>query len=422
MAIIPKGQEPERVKKRMETLFAKLDEAYPDKVISSLQKEHKTWAETVTELYRILGYEDNKSFLEAYGYIYERAKGGRSNAFDPKEVIEQLQKKYPQGSEFTKVDELFDANPDIVKNPKTLKNIATKVFGMSIGKYLLSVGLIQPKIASVMVKEEKKKNYIICKVLPTVAKESIYCIATSKSIHVGDTVEVPMGVNNSLAFALVQDVICCDEESAPCDINEVKTINRKIGVREYNAGLLASILRVNAALGTDELIDNAPASIFSPIDNLLVEIEGNIPWACCRGLSTDVMKVLDYLVEKDNQIYEYNDLILIDDGISELYIFGDDVLNIIEKYPDIKMVMFLENAQSGKVHLCYSKSGYSTFTDTYMIGECDTNSKSRWTLKNSPTEDFKEGNIEYTFKFSDDWEGLNYVFTDETGVRKQLGK
>ena len=57
-----------------------------------------------------------------------------------------------------------------------------------------------------------------------------------------------------------------------------------------------------------------------------------------------------------------------------------------------------------------------------MIGECDTNSKSRWTLKNSPTEDFKEGNIEYTFKFSDDWEGLNYVFTDETGVRKQLGK
>ena len=109
-------------------------------------------------------------------------------------------------------------------------------------------------------------------------------------------------------------------------------------------------------------------------------------------------------------------------GISELYIFGDDVLDIIAKYPDVKMVMFLENAQSGRVHLCYSKSGYSTVTDTYMIGVCDTNSKSRWTLKNSPTEGFKEGNIEYIFKFSDDWEGLNYVFTDETGVRKQLGK
>ena len=65
MAIIPIGQEPERIKKRMDTLFAKLNEAYPDKVISGLQKEHKKWAETVTELYRLLGYEDNKSFIEA---------------------------------------------------------------------------------------------------------------------------------------------------------------------------------------------------------------------------------------------------------------------------------------------------------------------------------------------------------------------
>lgn len=419
MAIIPIGQEPERIKKRMDTLFAKLNEAYPDKVISGLQKEHKKWAETVTELYRLLGYEDNKSFLEAYGYIYERAKGGRSNAFDPKEVIEQLMAKYPHGSEFTKVDELFDANTDIVKNPKTLKNIAAEVFGMPLGKYLLSIGLIQSKVAS---KPEKKKNYIVCKVLLTGVKEPVYCIATSKSIHVGDIVEVPVGIHNCLAYASVQEVINCDEDSVPCDINEIKTINRKIGVREYTAGLLASVLRANAAINTDRLINNKSVNTFSATNTLSAKLEGNIMWACCRGLATEVISVLDYLVEKDNQVYEYNDLILIDDGISELYIFGDDVLDIIAKYPDVKMVMFLENAQSGRVHLCYSKSGYSTVTDTYMIGVCDTNSKSRWTLKNSPTEGFKEGNIEYIFKFSDDWEGLNYVFTDETGVRKQLGK
>ena len=419
MAIIPIGQEPERIKKRMDTLFAKLNEAYPDKVISGLQKEHKKWAETVTELYRLLGYEDNKSFLEAYGYIYERAKGGRSNAFDPKEVIEQLMAKYPCGSEFTKIDDLFDANPDIVKNPKTLKNIAAEVFGMPLGKYLLSIGLIQSKVAP---KLEKKKNYIVCKVLLTGVKDPIYCIATSKSIHVGDIVEVPVGIHNCLTYASVQEVINCDEDSVPCDIDVIKTINRKIGVREYTAGLLASVLRANAAINTDRLINNELVNTFSSTNSLSAKLEGNIMWACCRGLATDVISVLDYLVEKDNQVYEYNDLILIDDGISELYIFGDDVFDIIAKYPDIKMVMFLENAQSGKVHLCYSKSGYSTFTDTYMIGECDTNSKSRWTLKNSPTEDFKEGYIEYTFKFSDDWEGLNYVFTDETGVRKQLGK
>ena len=36
MAIIPKGAEPANIKKRMDTLFAKLDSAYPDKVIRSL--------------------------------------------------------------------------------------------------------------------------------------------------------------------------------------------------------------------------------------------------------------------------------------------------------------------------------------------------------------------------------------------------
>lgn len=32
MSIIPKGQEPEKIKERMDRLFAKLDAAYPDKV------------------------------------------------------------------------------------------------------------------------------------------------------------------------------------------------------------------------------------------------------------------------------------------------------------------------------------------------------------------------------------------------------
>lgn len=33
MAITPKGQEPAYLKNRMDMLFAKLDEAYPDKVM-----------------------------------------------------------------------------------------------------------------------------------------------------------------------------------------------------------------------------------------------------------------------------------------------------------------------------------------------------------------------------------------------------
>ena len=55
MAIIPKGKEPASIKKRLDILFPKLNQAYPDKKISGLYKEHKKWAETVTELYRALG-------------------------------------------------------------------------------------------------------------------------------------------------------------------------------------------------------------------------------------------------------------------------------------------------------------------------------------------------------------------------------
>lgn len=77
MAIIPKGLEPANIKKRMDTLFAKLDEAYPDKVISGLRKDHKKWAETVRELYSLLGYPNGDEFLNAYGYTVKRKDAGR---------------------------------------------------------------------------------------------------------------------------------------------------------------------------------------------------------------------------------------------------------------------------------------------------------------------------------------------------------
>lgn len=79
MSIIRKGQEPENIKKRLATLFAKLNEAYPNKVIRNLERDHHKWAETITELYRALGYPDRKAFLEAYGYTVEHvASTGRT--------------------------------------------------------------------------------------------------------------------------------------------------------------------------------------------------------------------------------------------------------------------------------------------------------------------------------------------------------
>lgn len=110
MAITQKGREPANIKKRMDTLFHKLDEAYPDKAVVSLQKDHKKWAETVTELYRALGYSDSTAFLEAYGYTVQKQKAGRPGN-NHMEIIQELQRRYPGG-----IRSLARENPDLAVN------------------------------------------------------------------------------------------------------------------------------------------------------------------------------------------------------------------------------------------------------------------------------------------------------------------
>ena len=141
-SIIEKGQEPERIKKRMDTLFPKLDEAYPDKVISGLEKDHKKWAETALEISRALGYESKNEFLIAYGYTIKKLESGRRSTVDPAAIIKTLQERYPNGSGFTKVDDLFAANPEFMPKLKTIKNTSNAVFGMPLGKYLKQIGLL----------------------------------------------------------------------------------------------------------------------------------------------------------------------------------------------------------------------------------------------------------------------------------------
>jgi len=101
------GNEPNAIKRRLDTLFEKLDGAYPDKVVVGLHNDHKKWGETVTELYRLLRYPDGKSFLEAYGYKYgNKELGGRTKSVDPEAIIKEFQKKYPSGSPFKSADSI----------------------------------------------------------------------------------------------------------------------------------------------------------------------------------------------------------------------------------------------------------------------------------------------------------------------------
>ena len=143
MPLYPPGQEPEPIQKRLRALFKKLDSAYPDKQIRQLYQEHKKWGEAVSKLYHELQYENASEFLHSYGYTLHTSAGGRPSGAAA--VIEELRRRYPSGSGFCSVKELEAANPDLVSKFKNLKNQALSLFGMTYGKYLVSIGILAEK-------------------------------------------------------------------------------------------------------------------------------------------------------------------------------------------------------------------------------------------------------------------------------------
>lgn len=133
------GEEPEAIKKQINRLFEKLDVAYPDKVITKLNTDHKKWGEKVTELYRQLGYPDGNAFLTAYGYSMEKNVSGRPSSVNPDAIISQLKKLYPEGTSMSSSD-LQKAHPDIPW--KSLQNKSSEYFGMPFTKYLAKEGIL----------------------------------------------------------------------------------------------------------------------------------------------------------------------------------------------------------------------------------------------------------------------------------------
>lgn len=134
------GEEPSRLHDRIQTLLTKLGEAYPDHVIVNLAKDHKKWGETITELYRALGYADNVSFLEAYGFSYSRENKGRPSTLAPEAVIEELKRRYPEGTTLN-MSQVTAENKDLPI--KTLQNNAPAIFGMGLRLYLQQIGLLK---------------------------------------------------------------------------------------------------------------------------------------------------------------------------------------------------------------------------------------------------------------------------------------
>lgn len=138
------GKEPERIRRRLDRLFEKLDIAYPDKVVRSLHKNNKKIGETVTELYRLLGYPNGTSFLNAYGYTVSSDAHGRPTN-NAGEIVAELKRRYPNGAACSKMADLHKDNPDLSSKLRTLSNQADKLFGMTLAKYFIQQGILVGK-------------------------------------------------------------------------------------------------------------------------------------------------------------------------------------------------------------------------------------------------------------------------------------
>ena len=80
--------------------------------------------------------------MKAYGYTVADDKGGRtSNNND--ELLAELQRRYPNGSFFTSVAQLKEANTDLAPKIKSLENSAQALFGMSLKKYLIEKNILK---------------------------------------------------------------------------------------------------------------------------------------------------------------------------------------------------------------------------------------------------------------------------------------
>ena len=140
MPMYAPGQEPEKLRRRLDRLFAKLEKTYPDKRIVGLNADHPHWGEQVTELYRLLAYPDSASFLAAYGFSLGSRPTGRP-AVDHKAILRELKERYAE-SPCPDLEQLKAENPALARQFKSLQNRSVELFGATFVAYLTAEGIL----------------------------------------------------------------------------------------------------------------------------------------------------------------------------------------------------------------------------------------------------------------------------------------
>ena len=423
MAIIPKGAEPAEVKKRMDNLFRKLDQAYPDKVICGMSRDHKKWGETVTELYRLLGYPDSRSFLQAYGYTVKNASSRPKT--DHEAVLAELKKRYPDGSGLTSVAALGQANPDLRASLKTLQNQANQIFGMNFKEYLIREGLLAgkakmpepapashpqgriaasetwnqfqellktqtPAVPAKRTDPADLEQYTFVRVTHPVSERSLWAISRVVQVKVGQTMQIQR--KKDVWEAPVEKVMQCMGKDAPFRVASVDHFAVKITEKEKLVlRLNGKALDVDIAMPEQQLVP-APRRERRkkpPLDlkalNFWDEPDCDLAQLHFRGPMVEIRRLWEYLDGQGKKRYLCR---LTEDGSAELLI-DPSVLDggnngyddLIVLFPALKAVGMVEVWSAREVFAFYSEAGADQITHCRSCGNFDPRAddeESRW--------------------------------------------
>lgn len=309
------GFEPPLMREKIERIMEFLTAEYPDKYISTpLSKTYPSIYKALMGISVWMGYDSAADMMAAYGFSGVTGEAGRS-AVDHEEILRRLEKRYEGRNKPATLMQLLAENADMSANLKTLTNRAHELFGMSLLRYLRSVGLI--------VRGEKEETSSATAKNRARMVEDIRALYRSEPIDYG-TLEEADGALNQLVLRRygkgpisVADCSSCGETmKIPYGIEyiareafsgqtDLVTLILPPTLKEIKAGAFSDCTSLTAVVlpeGLTRIDNNAFANCTALTRILLPESlksVGNQAFAGCQALSEVIFGNLRTNVQED---------------------------------------------------------------------------------------------------------------------------
>lgn len=132
---------------KLGSYYEKIDEWYPDRVVTGFAKLHGKTKDNLSRQAQMLGYESWADLLCDYGYEVPDygSKGGAPKTVDPIAIVDELARRYEGREPAHDMKALRAENPDLASKFSSIANRSQAVFGKTFGEALAERGIIKGK-------------------------------------------------------------------------------------------------------------------------------------------------------------------------------------------------------------------------------------------------------------------------------------